>query len=148
MPAFLALYLFPRSARVTDAADVERTHGELRAGLADRLGGDDADGHAFFDQRAGGEIHAVAEAADAQRRIAGEAAADVDLFQAQLLDLAATVGVMSSFSLTMISSVMGLTMFCRLTRPRIESAETDFDFFAAIDHALGDALGGAAIVRA
>ena len=36
--------------RAGDAADVEGTHRELRARLADRLGGDDADGHAFFDQ--------------------------------------------------------------------------------------------------
>ena len=34
------------------AADVEGAHGELRAGLADRLGGDDADGLA--------EVHHVA----------------------------------------------------------------------------------------
>ncbi len=34
-----------------DAAGVERAHGELRARLADGLGGDDADGQAFLDQR-------------------------------------------------------------------------------------------------
>ena len=44
------------------AADVERTHRQLRARLADALGGDDAHGHAFLDQRAGGEVHAVAQA--------------------------------------------------------------------------------------
>ena len=41
-------------------AGVEGTHGELRAGLADGLGGDDADGQAFFDDAVGGHVHAVA----------------------------------------------------------------------------------------
>ena len=65
-----------------DAADVEGAHRELRARLADRLGGDDADGHAFLDQLAGGQVHAVAAAADAQRRLAGQRAADQDLVDA------------------------------------------------------------------
>ena len=43
-----------------DAAGVERPHGELRAGLTDRLGGDDADGLALVDELAGGEHRAVA----------------------------------------------------------------------------------------
>ena len=86
MPAFLALISLSSTRVLTDAADVERTHRELRARLADRLGGDDADGHAFFDQRAGREVHAVAAAADAQRRVAGHRAADLDLLQAQLFD--------------------------------------------------------------
>ena len=40
--------------------DVEGPHGELGAGFADRLGGDDADGFADFDRQAGGEVEAVA----------------------------------------------------------------------------------------
>ena len=48
-----------------DAAGVERPHGQLRAGLADRLRGDDADGLADADQVAGREVAAVADAADA-----------------------------------------------------------------------------------
>ena len=35
---------------LTYAADVERTHGKLGAGFADRLRGDDADRHTFFDK--------------------------------------------------------------------------------------------------
>ena len=70
-----------------DAAGVERTHGELRARLADRLGGDDADGQAFLDQLAGGQVHAVAAGADAARALAGQRAADADGLDAQLLDL-------------------------------------------------------------
>ena len=50
-----------------DAADVEGPHRELGARLADRLRGDDADGHAGLDELAGGQVHAVAAPADAQR---------------------------------------------------------------------------------
>src|SRR5262249_50433991 len=46
-------------------ADVERAHGQLRAGLADRLRGDDANRFAVVDRRAAGEIAAIALAADA-----------------------------------------------------------------------------------
>ena len=70
------------------AADVEGAHGELGARLADRLGGDDADGHALLDEVAGGQVHAVAEPADAQRGLAGHRAADLDLLDLHLLELA------------------------------------------------------------
>ena len=55
-----------------DAAGVERAHGQLRAGLADGLGGDDADRLADADQLAGGQVAPVARAADAVARLAGE----------------------------------------------------------------------------
>ena len=84
VPAFLALISLSSTSRLADAADVEGAHGQLRARLADRLGGDDADGHAFLDQVAGGQVHAVAQPADAQRRLAGHRAADEDLVDAQL----------------------------------------------------------------
>ena len=44
------------------AADVERPHRQLRAGLADRLRGDDADRFAELDELAGGKVAAVAHA--------------------------------------------------------------------------------------
>ena len=44
------------------ATDVERAHRELRARLADRLGGDDADRLADVDAVAAGEIAPVAAA--------------------------------------------------------------------------------------
>src|SRR4051794_38733344 len=66
--------------------DVERTHGELRAGPADRLGGDDADRFADLDQLAAGEVTAVAAAADSAARLAGEHRADLDLLDTRFLD--------------------------------------------------------------
>ena len=48
-----------------DTAGVERAHGQLRAGLADGLRGDDADGLADVDQLAAGQRTAVAGGAGA-----------------------------------------------------------------------------------
>ena len=69
------------------ATDVERAHRELRARLADRLGGDDADRLADVDPVAASEVAAVALRADAALGLAGEHRADDDLFDARFLDL-------------------------------------------------------------
>ena len=71
-----------------DAADMERTHRQLRARFADTLSGDDSDGHAFFDHRPGRHIHPVAQAANTQRCIASHRTADLDFLQAHHFDLA------------------------------------------------------------
>ena len=55
-----------------DAAGVERPHGQLRARLADRLGGDDAHCLTRADHAATGQVPAVARAADAVARLAGQ----------------------------------------------------------------------------
>src|SRR5262245_31477129 len=68
------------------AAEVERAHGELRAGLADRLRGDDADSFAEIDRRAAGEIAPVALGTDAVAGFAGQDRADADLLHARLLE--------------------------------------------------------------
>ena len=68
------------------AADVERAHRQLRAGLADRLRRDDADRFAVVDRRAAGEIAAVALAADAVDEFAGQRRADLHFLDAGLLD--------------------------------------------------------------
>src|ERR1700674_300496 len=55
-----------------------------RAGLADRLGGDDADRLTDLDQLAGRQVAAVAEAADTLTRLASEHRAHLDLGHACL----------------------------------------------------------------
>ena len=67
-------------------ADVEGTHGELGAGLADGLRRDDADGFAHLDHLAGAEVTAVAEDADAALGLAGEHRADLDALDTRGLD--------------------------------------------------------------
>ena len=128
------------------AADVEGAHRQLRARLADALGGDDAHGHAFLHQRAGGEVHAVAPGADADSALAGHRAADLDLLQAHLLDAAndldgdQVVFLDDHFVGDRVHDV----------RPADAAAnkvlEADVNLFAAVDHALGDALRGEAVV--
>ena len=68
------------------ATDVERAHRELRARLADRLGGDDADRLADVDPVAAREVAAVAHGAHAAPGLAGEHGADDDLLDARFLD--------------------------------------------------------------
>ena len=68
------------------SADVERTHRQLRAGLADGLRGDDADGRADLDLLAGREVASVALRAHSVLCVAGEAGADPDLLDAGLVD--------------------------------------------------------------
>src|SRR5262249_11303968 len=58
------------------AADVERAHGELRARLADRLGGDHAHRLAHIDRCAAGKIAPVAFGAYPAGGIAGKAGPD------------------------------------------------------------------------
>ena len=61
-----------RDVLAGDAAGVERPHRQLGAGLADGLGGDDADRLADPDHAAGGQVAAVAHPAHARARLAGE----------------------------------------------------------------------------
>ena len=69
-----------------NTTDVEGTHGELRAGLADRLGGNDADRFADLHRQAGGEVEAVAVCAASAIGFAGEHRADLELKHADTLD--------------------------------------------------------------
>ncbi len=91
-------------------------------------------------------VHAVAQAADAQRSFAGQGAADLDFFQPQLFDLAA--------DLRRDHLVLADDAFVRDGVDDILAADAavdgfgqfDFDLFPAVDHAFGDALRGAAIL--
>src|SRR5204863_9180343 len=69
------------------STDVERTHGKLRAGLADGLSGDDTGGLAKLDQSAGREIAPVAGFADAVLAFASEHRADFDFLNAGRINL-------------------------------------------------------------
>ena len=69
-----------------DAAGVERPHRQLRARLADRLGGDDAHRLADADEHAGGQVAAVAQPADALAGLAGQRRADQDLVDPGLVE--------------------------------------------------------------
>ena len=71
---------------------MERAHGELGARLANRLGGDNADGFTDFHRQASGEIQSVAIRTAATIRLAGENGADfeplmADFFQRVCLGL-------------------------------------------------------------
>src|SRR5919206_177171 len=63
----------------TFSTEAEGAHRELCARLADRLGGDDAHRLADIHRRAAREVTAIAVAADAGARVAGEDGADIDL---------------------------------------------------------------------
>ena len=69
------------------AAVVEGPHGELCAGLTDRLRSDDAHRLTHLDQSAGGKHAAVALSAGSAARLAGEKRADLHALIAGVLDL-------------------------------------------------------------
>src|SRR5690606_28925276 len=69
------------------ATDVEGTHGQLGAGLADRLRGDHAHGLAEVDQVATAQVAAVAVRADTEGGFAGDGRTDLDGLHARVLEL-------------------------------------------------------------
>ena len=102
------------------AADVEGAHGELRARLADRLRGDDADRLAHIDRRAAGEIAAVALAADAVLGLAGQHRADLHRLDAGRLDRLDVAALRSACPpATMTSPVAGSMTSSAAVRPRM-----------------------------
>src|SRR5690606_15964980 len=68
------------------ASRMEGAHGQLGAGLADGLGGDDADRLAYLDQLARREVTAVAPDAHPVPRAARQHRTDFHLFDARILD--------------------------------------------------------------
>ena len=85
-PFDLALDLARHRRTRCRAADVEGTHRQLRARLADRLRGNDAHRLADVDQRTTAQIAAVALRAQAVARIAGQRRAHLDFVDAARLD--------------------------------------------------------------
>ena len=141
----LALDVLFLDAAGGDAADVERAHRELRAGLADRLGADDPDGHAHLDQLPGGQVHAVTAAANPQRRFAGHRAADLDLLDLHFLELLG--GGQGDHLAIPDHDLIGERVNdidpADAATDRLH--EADLDLFALVDDPLGDALRGAAV---
>ena len=98
-----------------------------------------------LDELAGGQVHAVAAPADAQRRLAGHRAADLDLLDLHLLELP---GRGHGDHLVLLDD--------DLVGDRVDDVDpadpaadrlrqADLDLLALVDDALGDALRGAAV---
>ena len=128
------------------AADVEGSHRQLRARLADRLGSDNSHRHAFLDQVAGGQIHTVTRPAHPQRRLASHGTANQDLIHSQLLDFASAFPgdhlILTDDDFTgdggdVVSADPAANPF----------AQGTFNFFALVDDALGDSQRRAAVVH-
>src|SRR5665213_2619908 len=109
-------------AALNRAADMERAHGELGAGLADRLRRDDADRLAHIDGGAARQIAAIAFAAQTLTRLAGQDRADQYLVDTELLD---------DIDIFLIDQLAGLDQ--HLLAQGIE----DIDRRAAAEHAIG-----------
>ena len=104
-----------------DTAGVEGTHGQLRAGLADRLGGDDADRVADVDREAGRRSDAVTGAAHAGLGVALERRADRDhdLFVAERLGDLLDVGQGDLLvALEQLATAFGFELFRRQATER------------------------------
>src|SRR6266566_6206587 len=71
----------------SSSTDVERAHGELRAGFTDGLRGNDADGFAELDHAAGGKVESVTESANTTAGFTGEHGTDAHAFDAGSLHL-------------------------------------------------------------
>ena len=126
------------------AADVERAHRQLRAGLADRLRRDDADRLAHVDRRAAREIAAVAGAADAVLGLAGQHGADLDFLDAGRIDRR---HVLFDDHRARGHDDLAVEVEQRLGRGAAENAraERGHDRAGVDDRAHLDAAGGAAI---
>src|SRR5262249_12110982 len=83
----LGVVLRRLDAAARRAADVEGAHGELGAGLADGLRGDDTHRLPELGETACAQVAAVAHDADAALRLAGQRGADAHPLQAGVLDL-------------------------------------------------------------
>src|SRR6185437_14898560 len=145
----LALGLLPRllADAAGGAADVEGAHGQLGAGLADGLGGDDADRLAHLDQLAAGQVAPVAGDADTALGLAGEHAADEHALDAGALD---AVGQILGDFLVHVHDGVAFVVADALERNAADDAVAQaFDGLAGVnDGADVDAVHRAAVVFA
>src|SRR5437588_285527 len=127
------------------SADVERAHGELRAGLADGLRGDDADGFAKFHHAAGGQVAAVAKRANTATRFASEHRTDADAVDTRGLD---GVGQLFVDFLVDVNDDVALEVLDLVERNAAHNAVAKrLDFHARLDDGFDvDAIGGTAVV--
>src|SRR5262249_11751992 len=125
-------------------ADVERAHGELRAGFADGLRGNDADGFAELDHAARSEVAAVAEGANTAAGFASEHGAD-----ANALDTCGLHGVRELFCdfLVHFDNDVAFEVLDLVERNAADDAVAErFDFDTGFDDRLDvNTFAGAAI---
>src|SRR5271168_1467520 len=126
------------------SADVERTHGQLGAGFADGLRGDDADRFAQLNHAPGGEVAAVAESANSAAGFAGEHGTDADAFDTRGLHL---IGKLFGDFLVHVHDDRALEVLDLVEGDAAHDAVAQrLDFDAGFDDGLDvNAVGGAAI---
>ncbi len=126
------------------SADVEGTHGELRAGFADGLRGDDADRFAQFDHAPGGQVAAVALGANAAPGFARKHGANLDALDARRLN---GVGELFGDFLVDLDDDVAFVVFDLVERNAADDAVAQrFDFDARFEDRFDvNALDGAAI---
>ena len=131
-----------------DAAGVEGTHRQLGTGLADGLGGNNADRFTHVDRLADGQVDAVALGADAGAGLAGHNAADKCLMNAVgLKDLCV---LRHEHVVRVEEQLAGLGIGDRHCREAaVDRGAEVLDQLAAVIFGLDpDALGGAAVFLA
>ncbi len=126
------------------SADMERAHGELRAGFANRLRGNDADGLAQFDHAPGGEVAPVAQRANAAAGFAGEHGTNAHAFDTRALHL---VGKLFGDLLVHVDNDRALEILDLVERNAAHDAVAQrLDFDSGFDDRFDeDAVAGAAI---
>ncbi len=131
-----------------DAADVEGTHGELRAGLADGLRGDDADRFAELDHLAGRQVAAVALARSSRAWLSQVSTERILSCSTPIFSSALAVGFVDEvvrLDERRLPVTGSLTVFAGDAADDAGREIDDF-FVTLVDRRDDDAVGGAAIV--
>src|SRR5579884_2821764 len=129
------------------ATDVEGAHGQLRAGLADGLSGDDAHSFAQLHKFARREVASVTHGANAPAAFAGQHGTDFELFNADALQFG------SDLLVDVLVDLDDFSLLINWVGDRFAAHAAD-DALAKIDHFLvalvngthHDAVDGAAIL--